>query len=201
MPELSIAERLKSIGLVHDGNLEDLNVEAGTTIDLDPRNDRFKSYLDRMTLDSIRRVKQVMGIPDDAVEETDPQARPQTPIRPTLGDRVPLSQRIPPLVLAGAAAQDVATTKRLYDISAEYVFGDSKRIDRRQIEAVDKWIKTAGIKIQIFLFKNIHVGKGATLNVQSAALFAHHITVEKTGRIKFKSGTHSTVHAASFKGL
>ncbi|MEG3164832.1 hypothetical protein U1701_09520 [Sphingomonas sp. PB2P19] len=154
-----------------------------------------------MTFDSIRDVKQAMGIPDEAVEETDFQIRPQIPTRLALEDRLPLSRRIPPLVLAGATAQDVPTTKRFYDISAEYVFGDSKRIDRRQIEAVDKWIRTIGINIHIFLFKDIFVGKGATLNVQSAALFANHITVEKTGRIKFKSGTHSTLHAASFKGL
>ncbi|KQS51609.1 MULTISPECIES: hypothetical protein [unclassified Sphingomonas] len=201
MPESSIVERLKSIGLTHDRSLEDIHVEDGKSIDLDPRNDRFQGHIERMTFNSIKDVKRAMGIPDEAVEKTDFQTRPQIPTRFALDDRLPLSRRIPPLVLTGAAAQDVQTTKRFYDISAEYVFGDSRRIDQRQIEAIDKWIKDIGIKISIFLFNDIFVGKGSTLNVQSAALFANHITVQKSGRIKFKSGTHSTVHAASFKGL
>lgn len=201
MPELSTADRLKSLGLAHDRDLEDLHVEAGETIDLDPRNDRFKDHVQRMAFTSIKDVKRAMGIPDEAVEETDFQVRPQIPTRLTMEDRLPLSRRIPPLVLAGPVAKDVPTTKRFYDISAEYVFGDSRRIDPRQVKAVDKWIESIGINIHIFVFKDVYVGKGATLNIQSSALFVNHITVENSGRIKFKSGTHSTVHAASFKGL
>jgi hypothetical protein len=210
MPEMTVEERLKSIGVSHDRELEDLHVEAGQSIDLDPRNDRFKDHIERLNFDSIRDVKHFMGIPDEAVEESDFQIRPEfssrlaldnLSTRLTLDDRLPLSRRIPPLVLAMPEVQDASVAKRLYDISAEYVFGSTKRIDSRQIEAVDKWIKATAINIQLFLFRDIFVGKGATLNVKSTALFANHITVENTGRIIFKAGAHSTLHAASFKGL
>lgn len=201
MPQLTVEERLKSIGLDPARDLEDLAVDGGETLDLDPRNDRFKEHITMLPLDSIRHIKQVMGVPDDAVEKADPVVREPIFDNPLPDAGVRLSRRIPPLVLAEDAFRDASTVRRLYDISAKYVFGDSRNIDDRQIEAVDKWIKAIKIRLPMFLFRDIYVARGATLNVNANALFANHITVENTGRIKFKSGSHSTVFAASFKGL
>jgi hypothetical protein len=193
-------ERLRELGIEYDDELEDLRVEAGETIDLDIRTDRFRRNLRQLSFTSIEEAKRLIGVPDEAINDQPDFKRMTAVSQPKFEDASPIARRIPKGLMTPIVG-DPGADARLYDMSAAYVFGDSRLVDRKYVTILDDWIKSMKVNISIFIYADIYVAKNATLNLLSTSLFANYITVEQSGQIKFKSGAQSRVYAAGFKGL
>jgi hypothetical protein len=201
MPQISLETRLSALNLKAAAvNPTDLNVPANQQVVIDINNKTYAKNLTYLTPQTLDDVKKWLGIPDTAFAQAPTSGRTIQPRMVVTPTRVANPTILPQIALQPGAQHSPADIVQLHSLASDYVFGNSAHVSASQLPALNAWIVAQKIKIPIFVFANINVAAGATLQVNVASLFAHYITVEHTGKIRLRGGSKTVIHAAGFTG-
>jgi hypothetical protein len=201
MPQISLETRLSALNLKAAAvNPTDLNVPANQQVVIDINNKTYAKNLTYLTPQTLDDVKQWLGIPDSAFAQAPVVGKTIQPRMVVAPTRVANPTVLPQIALQPGVEHSPADIAQLHSLASDYVYGNSVHVSASQIPALNAWIVAQKIKIPIFVFANINVAAGATLQVNVATLFAHYITVEHTGKIKLRGGSKTVIHAAGFTG-
>ena len=168
----SFSERIAQYGIQLNGaEPGDLNVEAGTRLDLGTNTRAALKPSHSVTLASIEDAKRVIGQPDHFFPSDQPR----------YGKMVGAPTGV-------SAADDEMNL--LFDTRfalREYIYGNSKSVIDWK-DDLDAVLAASPIIIPIWLYLTVTVGPHAVLNIGAAGLVCNELRVHYTGKVRVSGG-------------